>query len=265
MGLTKEQQAARDGKLTASGIGVLMRAEPEPIHELWRELTGDPTWTPKDLSNVWPVRLGAATENLHVEWIASKLDSGKITKRGWVITHPDQNWAACTLDGWLEKIGCPLEVKHVNGFEQRDAVVQRYYPQMTWQMYVTGSKQCMFSVIEGAREPVQEWIKWNQRYFDELYARANVFMQHVWNLTKPVDIDEAIAVPVKPTKEYDYSENNLFVSLAHDWLNSRQEHKSHEIAKKRLKDLVPADAMKVFGGQIVITRDRANRLNIDER
>ena len=61
MALTKQQQAAREGRLTASGVGVLMRGDPEPIRDLWRELVGDPTWKPKDFSDNWAVQLGVAT------------------------------------------------------------------------------------------------------------------------------------------------------------------------------------------------------------
>lgn len=262
MALTKEQRIARDGKLTASGIGVLMRGEPEPIRELWRELIGDPTWTPKDLSNVWPVRLGAATEQLHLDWLSTKL-GGEISSRGKVVTHHLHNWAACTLDGFLDDIGVPVEVKHVNGFEQRETVVQRYYPQMTWIMIVTGSRQCLFSVIEGAREPIQEYINFDRNYADELFTRAKAFMEHVWNLSEPVEMPP-LAVPVNASKGYDFSGNNLFCDLAVEWLDTRLGAKRNETAKKRLKELMPGDASCCIGGGIVMTRDRAGRINIAE-
>jgi hypothetical protein len=262
MTLTKQQIAAREGKLTASGIGVLMRGDVEKIHDLWRELTGDPKWSPPDFSQNWQVQLGAVTESLHVNWLGTK--HGDITRRGDVITHPVYPWAACTLDGWCVGRACPVEVKHVNGFESRDAVVQRYYPQMTWQMLCTEARQCMFSVIEGAREPVQEMVAINQVYADELMLRAKAFMHHVWNLTEPVDLPQ-VAEPVVAEKIYDYSTNNLFVDLAADWLETRLSATKHERTKKRLKEITPADAVRVFGGGIEVVRDRANRLSIVER
>jgi hypothetical protein len=261
MALTKQQIAAREGKLTASGVGVLMTGNVTKIHNLWRELTGDPTWSPEDLSDVWAVRLGEATEQLHLDWLATKLDI-EITSRGEVILHPEFPWAACTLDGWADIM--PVEVKHVNGFENRDAVVQRYFPQLTWIMLCTGARQIIFSVIEGAREPIQEFIKFDEIYAAELFARARTFMAHVWNLTEPVDLPP-VADPVSAIKEYDYSQNNLFVDLAADWLETRYFATKHERTKKRIKEIIPSDAQRVFGGGIEVVRDRANRLNIVEK
>ena len=261
MGLTKEQLTAREGKLTASGIGVLMRGDIEGIHNLWRELTGDPTWTPVDLSNNWAVELGNATEELHINWLERKLNS-KVTRRGEVVSHPHYKWACCTLDGWLHTM--PLEVKHVNGFEPRDAVVQRYFPQMTWQMLCTGARTVMFSTIEGAREPIQEIIHFDEHYAGELRARAVAFMEHVWMLSEPVELP-AISSHVVATKEYDYSTSNLFVDLATEWLETRYPAVRHERAKKRIKEIIPKDAMKVTGGGIEVIRDRAGRINITEK
>jgi hypothetical protein len=262
MPLTPEQIRARDGKLTASGVGVLMRGEADKIRELWRELTGDPTWVPPDFSDNWPVQLGVATETLHINWLAGK--HGEISRRGQVIIHPDHDWAACTLDGWCAGRDCPVEVKHVNGFESRDTVIQRYYPQMTWQMLCCRATQCLFSVIEGAREPIQETIVLDMVYAAELMDRAELFMQHVWNLSEPVALP-ALAVPVLAVKEYDYTANNLFVSLAGDWLETRLPATKHERTRKRIKEIIPADAMRVFGGGIEVSRDRASRLTIVEK
>ena len=61
MALTPEQRAARDGKLTASRVGVLMNGGDEALYDLWRDLTGDPSYTPTDLSG----RLGGAARHHH--------------------------------------------------------------------------------------------------------------------------------------------------------------------------------------------------------
>ena len=261
MALTKEQLAARDGKLTASGIGVLMRGDVEGIHNLWRELTGDPTWTPPDFSNNWAVQLGNATEQLHIDWLERKLQT-KIASRGKVVVHPHYQWACCTLDGWVDIM--PLEVKHVNGFEARDSVVQRYFPQLHWQMLCTGARAVMFSVIEGAREPIQETILFDENYGNELMARAVAFMEHVWSLSEPVELPPAPDIAVVATKDYDWSQNNLFVDLAAEWLETRYQSVRHERAKKRLKEITPTDAHRVVGGGIEVVRDRANRISISE-
>lgn len=98
--LSPDQIEARRGKLTASRVACLMNGTKEEILNLWRELVGDPKWEPEDLSGVWPVQLGSTTEELNLDWF--ELKTGKsVTRRGEVVVHPEYEWAACTLDGWV--------------------------------------------------------------------------------------------------------------------------------------------------------------------
>lgn len=97
--LTPEQLKARDGKLTASRVGVLMSGDEAKILSLWREMLG--LQEPEDLSGVWAVRRGEATEQLNLDWFERKTGK-KVTRRGEVVVHPEHDWAACTLDGWIE-------------------------------------------------------------------------------------------------------------------------------------------------------------------
>lgn len=260
MPLTDAQQSLRDGRLTASRVACLMRGDKKEIHNLWLELIGDPSFIPQDLSGVWPVQLGDATEPLHLNWIARK--RGAISRRGEVVIHKCQ-WAAATLDGWLDSHQCPVECKHVGGFEKFDTIRQRYMPQLHWAMMVTGTPQCLFSVIEGAREPTDEFIPFDAAYGKELWARAELFMEHVNNLTPPVDMP-GIEAPVKAIKEYDFSTNNSWCAAAADYLETKQAAERHEDAKVALKDQVPRDAQRAFGGGLELTRDKANRLRIGE-
>lgn len=96
--LTVDQLQAREGKITASRVGVLMSGDEAKILALWREMLG--LEEPPDLSGVWPVRRGEATEQLNLDWFQEK--QGKpVIRRGEVVVHPDYDWAACTLDGWI--------------------------------------------------------------------------------------------------------------------------------------------------------------------
>jgi len=136
--LTESQQRTREGKLTASRVGVLMTGDETAILALWREMIGDPEYGPEDLSDVWAVQLGSHTESLNLDWYERR--TGRpVTCRGEVVIHPSLPWAAATLDGWDEGVPGPVEAKHVNGFSKLPDVVTRYQPQMHWQMLVTGA------------------------------------------------------------------------------------------------------------------------------
>ncbi len=260
--LSPAQLQARDGRLTASRVACLMTGDAEKIFDLWRELTGDPAFVAEDLSDVWAVQLGSHTEVLNLDWYERR--TGKpLSKRGDVIVHPQCDWAAATLDAWDDSLAAPVECKHVGGFEKIEAVVGRYQPQAHWQMIVTGARQCVFSIIEGAREPVIEIVDRDAGYAAELWSRAEKFMQCVFELRPPVVLTP-VEAPVKPERIYDFASNNQWVSEAVSWVQNRQAAKDFAASEKMLKSLVPADAAKVFGGGVECRRDKANRLSLRE-
>src|SRR5262252_5058590 len=128
--LSPTQMKQREGKLTASRIACLMTGNKAKIHQLWLELTGQSE--PEDLSHVWAVRLGEATETLHLDWL--ELLKFTITQRGHFMVHPKHDWLGVTLDGWCSEIDGPVEVKHVGGREPLEVIIERYQPQVQCQM-----------------------------------------------------------------------------------------------------------------------------------
>jgi predicted phage-related endonuclease len=261
--LSPDQVRQRDGKLTASRVACLMTGDEAKILNLWSELVGDPAFVEEDLSDVWPVQLGAHTESLNLDWYERR--TGKaLSKRGDVVVHPECDWAAATLDGWDDLLAAPVECKHVGGFEKTTAILERYMPQATWQMIVTGARRCIFSIIEGAREPVIEIVNYDEAYADELWSRANGFMICVGTLTPPVALP-AVAAPVTPEKTYDFTGNNEWGANAATWITTRAAAKDFEAATKALKSIVPADAIKCAGHGITVSRSKIGSLTIRER
>jgi predicted phage-related endonuclease len=262
MALTKAQQAAREGKLTASAVGALMSGDETKIMNLWRRLVGDPAYQDDDLSGIWAINLGEATEELNLDWYERK-HRKEVTKRGEVISHAGSSWAACTLDGWVEADFCPIECKHVGGREPFERIVNRYMPQMQWQMAITGAQRCILSVIEGASEPRYEIVNRDQAYIDEMWERARRFMQCVENMVPPVDEGE-FASPARPTREVDMTGNNEWGHYASLWLENNDAAGKAKTSEINLKGIMPIDAQRAFGHGVDITRDRAGRLSLRE-
>lgn len=260
--LTAEQLRQREGKLTASRIGILMGGDERELLDLWREMVGDPSYQPEDLSGVWPIRLGEATEQANLDWYEYKTGR-KLTRRGEVVICPAADWAAATLDGWDASYPGPIDCKHVGGFEPREKIVARYTPQLFWQMIVTGGRWSALSIIEGAREPVIEEVPWDAGYAAELWRRAEAFMECVTTLTPPVVL-APVAAPVAPEKfrDVDMSMNNAWAAYAADWLEHHPAAKKFETAAKELKALIEGDVGKATGHGVVVKRDKANRLSI---
>jgi len=258
--LNAEQIRARTGKLTASRIAVLMKGDAKGIYNLWLEMTGQ-EFEYEDLLHVWPVQLGSCTEQLNLDWY--ELKNSTVDRRGEVVVHPQYSWAAATLDGWISDLACQIECKHVGGREPLEVIIERYQPQMQWQMEVTGSRQCALSVIFGANEPIVEFIERDDAYAAEMVKRGAQFMQHVAKKTPPVVLD-AVAAPIDATKVYDMTGNNAWASAASDWTSTKDAAALNKTSEKILKAIVPEDAKKCTGHSIQITRDRAGRLSLRE-
>lgn len=257
--LTAEQIQSREGRLTASRVGVLMHGDSAAIYRLWQEMIGDPEFVPEDLSGVWPVQLGITTEALNLDWFARRF--GAVTRRGEVVVHPEAPWAAATLDGWSETHGCPIECKHVGGFEPRETVIARYQPQFHWQAWVTQTKRVASSIIMGAQAPIIELIEIDADYMKELITRADAFMMCVRTLTPP-SIVPPVAPPQPALREVEMTGNNSWAAMADDWLSNRIPAAVFEAAAKDLKALVPSDAARCHGHGVEVKRDRAGRLTV---
>jgi hypothetical protein len=261
MPLTEAQRLAREGKLTASRVAPLMTGDKAKIMAVWRELCGDPTYEEENLDEIWQVQLGLTTEKLNLDWYERKAGRA-LSKRGEVVSHPLYEWAAATLDGYDDGIPGPVEAKHVGGFETIDKVIERYQPQVQWQMEVTGSTKCILSVIEGGRVPRLVTIDRNPDYADELMARALRLMEHVWNMTEPVEVEPLELKTISRLKDYNMTGNNVWAAAAADWLKHKDAANSWNTAVETLKGLVANDAATCTGYGLVVKRDRANRLSI---
>jgi hypothetical protein len=256
--LTKEQQKAREGKLTGSVVKVLMTGTDAEVLSLWRQMLG--MEEPPSLENVWPVRLGEATEALNLAWYARKV--APVTRIGEVVIGPE-DWMAATLDGFDATNDRCVECKHVGGRESLETIVSRYTPQCTWQMICTETESCALSVIAGANEPVIEIIPWSLEYSAELVRRGREFMAHVENLTPPVYLPK-VEPPPLPAKDYDMADNGSWKQLAARWVQAfgaAQIAKECEIA---IKKLVPEDAKTAFGAGIIVTKNRAGAMALRE-
>jgi predicted phage-related endonuclease len=256
--LSPDQIEARRGKLTGSRVSVLMRGDAAGIMRLYLEMIGQAE--PEDLRDVWAVQLGLATEDLNLDWYERKAHTA-LTRRGEVVAHPIHDWAACTLDAWDDSLQCVVEAKHCGGREPLEVVIDRYQPQLQWQMEVTGAKQCALTVIFGANEPIVEYIERDADYAAEMVRRGAQFMWHVNNLTLPVVLPP-VPSPVMATKTYDMTGQNRWADQAVIWLENRDAAERCRDAEKTLKGFCPEDAKKCTGHGVFITRDRAGRLSL---
>lgn len=272
--LTPAQREARRGRLTASRVACLMRGKPDDLHRLWLEMTGQAE--EEDLSRVWQIQVGEATEQRHLNWIETAraiIDElqrcgvmpadgrAHIIRRGEVVVHSMHDQFACTLDGYIDELMIPVEVKHVSGKEPIEVVIERYQPQLHFQMCCMNTQRCAISIARCLDDPVVEFIHLDHDYAGEMLRRGIQFMEFVRKRVPPVALP-AVPPPVSKWIDYNMTGNATWRRFADQWLQTRGAVEACTEAEKTLKSLVPDDARKAFGNGVRITRDRANRLSL---
>jgi hypothetical protein len=264
--LTTEQQALRKNRITGSRVAKLVTGSEADILTLWEIMTG--RREEDDLSNVWPVYLGSHTEDLHLNWL-ERVWGEPITRRGEFAQSAEHEWAGVTLDGW--RGGCPVEVKHVGGWEERAiASSQRYYPQCQWQAYCCEAPGTSTSaIIEGAREPFVTYLPRDDEHIADLVDRAGC----IHGVRRTADYVQPIAgSPVTVTLPSQWRTVDLATDTPNwggemqtaldEWQATVAEAKRNEDAKASVKKLLPEDVGLVIAGGIQVKRAKNGAVSI---
>lgn len=238
----------------------------------WRALYNEKVGLtePEDLSEVFKVQLGIATEPLHRRWFA-KLTGFEVQDAPPFQTHSMHDWMYANLDGWLPHHETFVEFKHTNARATLREKARYYMPQLQHYLAVTGSAFAYFSIIKGNDDPEFCLVDRNESYIDELVEMEKSFWWHVQNKVPP-EIEpkgqaqgmeaKAAEVLIDGMRTVDMASSNEWVSHAIDWLGTREAAALNEAKAKEIKALVPEDAAEAFGAGVIVRRDRRGRLSL---
>lgn len=252
----------------ASGIGAsdARRIATGDWHKLYLEKIGEAE--PEDLSRIFRVQLGVHTENFHLDWLESR-EGWRIVCRNDRYYHADHSFMFCHVDGWIDDLFQPIEVKHSNGRANARESAVFYMAQLQHIMACTDKDEMRFSVIAGNDEPELAKVSRNQDYIDDLVELERSFWWHVTNRVPPeitptgtqAKLAEVAAVTIiDGLKPYDMTGSNEWASLATDYRNNFDAARVFEEAKTGLKQLVPPDASQAAGHGLTIKRDKRGAL-----
>ena len=115
-------------------------------YQLWSEKIGE-TKQP-DLSEVLPVQMGIATEELNLKWFERLYDK-KVTAKQKFMRHEDYDFICANLDGLVSKDNAVIDAKHTNAFSTPAKVADKYNAQMQHYMMVTGCEKAYLSTFFG--------------------------------------------------------------------------------------------------------------------
>lgn len=253
--LTKEALIERRKGIGASDAHKILSGE---WYGLWLDKTGRKE--PDDLSGVFAVQLGHATEALNLDWM-ERQETVIIEHRGLVVVSPDHAFLRCTLDGFCHFQGKPtvVQAKHVNPFSKMDEVIARYTPQVIHEMICTRAPQAVLSVIVGCNEPVRTVIPFDEFFATDYIERCREFWGYVERDEEPPQgkpMEIAPLPPVEDMRTVDMSLNNRWASFATDWLENKEASDKFDAAAKALKELVEPDVRRAHGHGIEAVRNK---------
>lgn len=229
---------------------------------LWREKRGEVE--PADLSDNLIVQLGRATEALNLAWY--QRNSGRqVRDVQRHVKHPLIPWMAATLDGIVEGAEAVFESKFMLPWSfSQEAAVAKDMAQLQHNMWVTGLKSSVLSIITGGGTWVEITVPIDPLYLAVLVSAEKKFWRcvqsgeppHPTNLEPPRPRVDAIRI-------VDMSSSNSWSEFAGVFRDTRQAHSDHERARSELKALIPEDAREAIGHGVRGRRSKAGAVSFD--
>ena len=236
-------------------------------YDLWAEKTGRKE--PEDLSNNLAVQLGTHTESFHIEWFCKQTHAKQYSLQNIYYATEDGVPYKGTVDAEIEIDGLEdaiLECKHTNSFTNIKEQLVRYMPQLQFYMHISNLTQCYLSCIFGNSQWDYRKVSYDEEYVHHMNETIRAFWTCVEDDTAPTDqiVPEINTdkIPINDMVSRDASSDNQFISIAHDYMATMNDAKSHQEYGKMLKDLVAPNEREVYSPVITIKRDKRGSLRI---
>lgn len=245
-----------------SDARIVMDDDEADLLRLWREKRGEVE--PEDLSRNLVVQLGRVTEDLNRQWYEDNTGQA-VSQVQRQVFHPVKRWMAATLDGMVENQGAVFEAKFMLPWSfSEEAAAEKHMAQLQHNMWVTGSRRAVLSIITGGGKWVEIKIQADPLFQHLLLVAEKKFWRcvetgeppHLFNIEAPRPRIEAVRVA-------DMSTSNAWADLSAVYLRTRAAFAEHETAKSDLKKLVPEDAKEAVGHGIKAKRAKNGAISFE--
>lgn len=256
-------QEARRRFIGGSDARIVLGEDERALMRLWREKRGE--LDPPDLSDVLIVQLGNVTEELNRRWFERNTGL-KLVQIGRRKRRRDFKWMAATLDGIVEQTGAVFEAKFMlPWYFSEEAALTKYMPQLQHNMWVTGSRTAVLSVITGGGKWVEMTVPADPLYQHLLLTAERKFWRCVETGEPPVVFGLEPPRPRLPAvRVVDMSGSNSWAEYASLYAQTRHAYLEHERARSELKTLMPGDAKEAFGHGVRAKRSKSGAVTFEE-
>ena len=243
---------------------------------LWQIKTG--RLQPDDLSDVFPVQLGIATEEFNVSLVEKhtgiKLQRQFQTQKVW-----DGIPLRAVLDGFgfgdfmrpvndgaitkVESLRIGAECKHTYERNTLDAQLQRYMPQIQFYMWVAELDVMQFACIFGNRDWKMCRVSRDSDYIQSLKGPLRNFWEFVLEDRQPqlphypVTQPKIDHIPIDDMITRNVAGDNEFHDRAMTFIETKDSHALHESAKKDLKQMIGHDEREIYSDILAVRRTKA--------
>ena len=259
MRMPEETHRLRRGFVNASEIPTILSGTPEQRRDLAAYHLGA---EPEDLTQKLYVLMGIWTEPLNLALFGRSMELA-VSRKGLSVSSERYPWLRATLDGWIPSLGIHVECKHVNEFSKLDEVVEKYTGQLQAQMISAGTSEAYMSILIGTGRHSIVKVNLDPFWWDEILPILETWHKAISEGRLP---DQAQPAPPPPTyeklREIDLTSDNEWADAADRWLKNKDAATAFDKATGDLKAKVPADAGKVWGHGVVVTRNKARSLSI---
>jgi predicted phage-related endonuclease len=239
-----------------------MGTDENALLRLWREKRGEAT--SEDLSSNLVVQLGSVTEELNRVWY--ERNSGRrVRDVQRHVRHALIQWMGATLDGVVDGIEAVFESKFMLPWSfSEEAAAEKYMPQLQHNMWVTGLRSSVLSIITGGGKWVEINVPIDPLYLSVLVSAEKKFWRCVQSGEQPHLINaEPPRARIEAVRVVDMTASNSWAEFAGLFRNTRQAFLDHERAKTELKVLMPEDAKEAVGHGIRGKRSKSGAVSFD--
>jgi predicted phage-related endonuclease len=245
-----------------SDARIIMGDDQDKLVRLWREKRGE--IAPQDLSQELIVQLGTITEDLNRSWY--ERNSGHTVEDVQrKVRHPVHKWMGATIDGRVEQTGAVFEAKFMLPWNfSEEAAADKHMAQLQHNMWVIAARSAVLSIITGGGKWVEMTVSADPLYQHLLLTAEKKFWRCVQTGEPPALFNIETPRPrPKAIKIVDMTASNSWAELAATYLQTREAHGDHELAKTELKKLVPEDAKEADGHGIKAKRSKSGAINFE--
>jgi predicted phage-related endonuclease len=260
--LFQQKEGDRGGFIGGSDARILMGQDEGALVRLWREKRGEAE--PEDLSGNLIVQLGNATEELNRAWY-ERNTGHRVRDVQRHVRHGLIPFMAATLDGIVDGAEAVFESKFMLPWSFSDeGAAGKYMAQLQHNMWVTGLRSAVLSIITGGGKWVEIAVPLDPLYLTVLVSAEKKF----WRCVQSGEVPHLInCEPPRPRIEavrvVDMSTSNSWAEFASLFRQTRQAHQDHERAKTELKALMPEDAKEATGAGVRGRRSKSGAISFE--